>query len=113
MLRRNANSSLRVFVVWEPVLPTDWARPSASITSNVADSRASHFWDAQHRLSTLYGGRGNLKNIAMSSDIGFKMTGVIWDAAVVYPPGVRWGSRADRLIAPVYRYADSLVRGGG
>jgi hypothetical protein len=48
---------IRIFVVWEPVLPTEWSRPDASITSNVADNRALHYWDYTHRLSGMYGTR--------------------------------------------------------
>jgi hypothetical protein len=58
--------------IWKPVLPTDWGRPVPSITSNVADPRATYYWDPEHRLSSLYGGRDNLTNLASTTEIGSK-----------------------------------------
>jgi hypothetical protein len=109
MLSRNTDARIRVFVVWEPVLETDWRRPGDSITSMIPDARAVHFWDADRRLSTLYGGPASAGTLAPVSTVGFKMTNVIWDAVLVYPPGVSWGARAQRLAAPVYKYAGSLL----
>jgi hypothetical protein len=111
-MHRNATADIRIFVIWEPVLPTDWSRPDASITSNVPDRRALHYWDPNRRLSALYGSSANAANLAATSTISFKMKDVIWDAALVYPPGARWGAHAERLVAPVYKYADSLLTGG-
>jgi len=51
VLRANQGADVRVFVIWEPVLLTDWRRPSQSQTSYVPDRRATHFWDLDRRLS--------------------------------------------------------------
>lgn len=109
MLRRNPAGGIRAFVIWEPVLQTDWSRPDPSITALVADNRAIHFWDHDRRLSALYGGASSAPTVAAISTVNFKMTNVIWDAALVYSPGAHWGSRAHRLVAPVYKSADSLL----
>ena len=91
------------------MLQTDWSRPDPSITALVPDNRAVHFWDHNRRLSALYGGASSAPTLAGISTVNFKMTGVIWDAALVYSPGANWGARARRIVAPVYKSADLLL----
>jgi hypothetical protein len=100
VLRRNASAGVRVFVIWEPVLETDWGDPGQRITGYVPDARAVHFWDPARRLSSLLGGAPRLDHLAADRSIGFRMNEVIWDAALVYPPGAKWGDRARPLVAP-------------
>jgi len=109
VLQQNPRANVRVFVVWEPVLPTDWRRPGPSQTAYIPDPRASHFWDLDRRLSAMYGGAANHDALAVSRQVGFRMKDVVWDAALVYPPGVRWGQQANSLVAPVVRYRDQLA----
>ena len=97
-----------MFVVWEPVLPTDWGRPSPSLTGFVPDPRAKHFWDPQRKLSALLGGAPALGGLAGERKIGFHMNTVIWDAALVYPPGGRLGPGAKLLVAPVVKFRSDL-----
>ena len=78
---------MRTFVVWEPVLPTDWGSPTRGVLARVHDTRAIQFWDRRHLLSKTLGGpehfaRGNLVN-----KINFGMRRVIWDFVAIYPPG--------------------------
>ena len=108
LLSANAGANVRVLVVWEPVLLTDWRKPGESQTSYVPDSRATHFWDLDHRLSAMYGGPPNLDALAGTRQKGFRMKDVIWDTALVYPPGVRWGQQAKLLVAPVVKFRDLL-----
>lgn len=110
VLSANAGAKVRVWVVWEPVLLTDWRRPGESQTSYVPDPRATHFWDFDHRLSALYGGPANLDALAATKQKGFRMKDVIWDTALVYPPGIRWGQPAKLLVAPVVKFRE-LVAG--
>jgi hypothetical protein len=37
------------------------------------------------------------------------MQDVLWDAALVYPPGARWGSPARLLVAAVVKYRGELA----
>ena len=108
VLRANPRANVRVFVVWEPVLPTDWRRPAAAQTSYVPDRRAAHYWDIGRRLSALYGGSANLDSLAQTVHKGFRMKDVVWDTALVYPPGARWGGAAKLLVAPVVKFRDEL-----
>lgn len=110
VLHTNPRANVRVFVVWEPVLVTDWRRPGASQTSYVPDRRAVHFWDIGRRLSALYGGSANLDALAETRQKGFRMKDVVWDTALVYPPGTRWGQPAKLLVAPVVKFRDDLAK---
>ena len=110
MLRAIPAANVRVFVIWEPVLLTDWRRPSAAQTSYVPDRRATHFWDIDRRLSALYGGPAKKETLAETHQLAFRMKDVIWDTALVYPPGVRWGQSAKLMVAPVVKYKDQLER---
>ncbi len=74
---------LRVLVVWEPVLATDWAPPTSSVLARISDARAAQYWDHDRVLS---------QKILAS---GFKnpLSGpVVWDAVGLFAPGVRWES---------------------
>jgi hypothetical protein len=42
--------------------------------------------------------------LADRREIAFKMKDVVWDAALVYAPGVKWGARAESLVAPVFKF---------
>ena len=99
---------MRVFVVWEPVLATAWGTPSQALTSYVPDPRVAHFWDRDRRLSALFGGVEKLGSLAAVEKVGFRMKDVVWDAALVYAPGERWGAKAKALVAPVMKYKADL-----
>jgi hypothetical protein len=107
-LKARPMAGVRAFVVWEPVLPTDWGAPSPSLTSFVSDRRAAHFWDRKRRLSAAMGGPAAVSKLALESKIEFGMKDVIWDVAFVYPPGARWGDRATTAFAPVVDFAEEL-----
>ena len=110
MLKKNPEAGVKVFVIWEPVLQTDWNRPGDSITANIPDGRASHYWDPNRRLSTLYGGPAKIASIAATETVKFRMSGVVWDSAVVYPPGIQWGHSGKLLVAPVFKFSETLLQ---
>ena len=67
---------MRVFVVWEPVLPTDWSSPSTAALSRVSDLRAAQFWD-----------KGRLISHSMGEH---DRRSIVWDYVAVYPAGAVW-----------------------
>jgi hypothetical protein len=109
VLRANGRKDLRVFVIWEPVLMTDWGTPSPSLTSYVPDARALHYWDRGRRLSAMFGGAAKLPSLARMEQVGFRMKDVVWDTALLYPAGTEWGQPAKLLLAPVIEYQDELT----
>jgi hypothetical protein len=51
ILKQTQSDSVRVFVVWEPMLPTDWYRPTRPTLKRVSDTRAVQFWDKSHLIA--------------------------------------------------------------
>jgi hypothetical protein len=89
MLERTSNTKVRVFAVWEPILPTDWIEPSRLTLNRFADSRVRQFWDKSHALAQV---------MADASDSQPKpkccnRKGVLWDLIAVYPAGAVWNDR--------------------
>ena len=76
LLEEQHDRRIRVFVIWEPVLPTDLAAPSTMTLKRISDMRASQYWDKEHLISKSLGER--------DSD------SVVWDYVAVYQPGELW-----------------------
>lgn len=96
MLRDVHDPNVRVFVVWEPVLVTDWHAPGAGAVGRVPDARVRQFWDPRHALSQ-----------------AIRRGRVVWDFVAIYPAGVRWGDKfpaAQFAGAPVVRVIDDFRR---
>ena len=96
MLRDLHDPNVRVFVVWEPVLFTDWRAPGAGTVRRIPDARVTQFWDQRRTLSQ-----------------AIRRGPVVWDYVAIYPPGVRWGDAypaAQFSGAPVVRVSDDFRR---
>lgn len=65
-----------MFVVWEPVLPTDFGAPSTFTLKRISDPKVSQYWDKTHLVSQLLGQRDS--------------SSVVWDYVAVYQPGKLW-----------------------
>jgi hypothetical protein len=76
MIHEFASKPVRVFVIWEPVLPTDWSSPSTAALRRVSDARATQFWD-----------KGRLVSHSMGEH---DSDSVVWDYIAVYVPGAVW-----------------------
>ncbi len=74
LLNEHREGKIRVFVIWEPVLPTDLAAPSTMTLKRISDARASQYWDKEHLVSKSIG----------------EEDGVVWDYVAVYPQGKLW-----------------------
>ena len=76
LLSEQRDSKIRVFVIWEPVLPTDLGAPSTMTLRRVSDLRGSQYWDKEHVVSRLLGEQDR--------------SSVVWDYVAVYEPGKLW-----------------------
>ncbi|MGO4880783.1 MAG: hypothetical protein ACLP59_08180 [Bryobacteraceae bacterium] len=88
--------NVRVFVVWEPVLITDWHAPGAGALERIADARATQFWDRGRALSNV-----------------IRHGPVVWDWVAIFPPGVCWDGAFPTPQfsgAPVVRVSDEFRR---
>ena len=86
---------MRAFVIWEPVLPTDWSAPSTAALSRISDTRAAQFWD-----------KGRLISHSMGEH---DRRSVVWDYIAVYPAGAVWEDRPPESLyhgGPVVRVTE-------
>jgi hypothetical protein len=71
---------LRLFVVWEPILPKDSVDALDDASDMVKDEwRALQFWDPNAESG---------KRIKRLFDL--KIINPAWDTYLLYPPGVKW-----------------------
>jgi len=76
LLDEQRDQRIRVFVIWEPVLPTDLASPSTRTLVRISDVRASQYWDKERLISRALG----------ETDAN----SIVWDYVAVYQPGKLW-----------------------
>jgi hypothetical protein len=101
---------VRVLVVWEPILATDWRPPSERAATRIADSRGRQFWDPKHVVSA------ELKHRALSPTQSRPdcciQKGFYWDEAILYPAGAHWKDAPPSVFwnGPVVKVIPSLDR---
>jgi len=91
LLREINSKDVRVFVIWEPVLATDFTAPSTAALARIPDLRTSQYWDRKRALSHLLGERDR--------------SSVVWDYIAVYAPGPLWQDAPPKSV-----YSDHPVR---
>jgi len=74
-----ADPSLRMYVVWVPILPEDGEAAAHESSALVPDARATHFWDAERALPELF-----------STPLRLPEGWPAWDVYLAYARGVRW-----------------------
>lgn len=83
------NAGLQVLVVWEPILPTDWGRPTTSVLARIHKAGVTQFWEHDHLVA-----REIFRELT-SDPAGPKLRcctsrGNLWDLAAIYPKGALW-----------------------
>lgn len=103
VLKRHPGSNIRVFAIWEPILLTDWNRPTSVVLHLLSDTRAVQMWDRQHLIA------GLVEESEGGQHAGCcKRHGTLWDVIAVYPPGAQWTNSLpdpEFLAGPVVRGA--------
>ncbi|OLD66295.1 MAG: hypothetical protein AUI52_04755 [Acidobacteria bacterium 13_1_40CM_2_68_10] len=89
LLRRSPDASLRVFVVWEPVIWSDLAPPLTTVLRRVSDHRAAQLWD-RGRLVSADLLRAIRAQTGEADSPGRDDDTIVWDCVAIYPPGARW-----------------------
>jgi hypothetical protein len=86
------NQKLAVFVVWEPVLGSDLGPPSDENIARVSDLRAHQYWDPKLLLSNEFLALTQAFPEKFSEEHKKELArrNLIWDAVVVFDPGVTW-----------------------
>jgi hypothetical protein len=105
VLKQNPNPRIRVFAVWEPILPTDYSCPGTGVLSRLSDPRVAQYWDKDHLFAA------QLEHeLAADADhpkphcCAYK--GIPWDEVAVYAPEAKWDGQLPRaafLDGPVVR----------
>jgi hypothetical protein len=96
VLERYPDADLRVYAVWLPVLATDERFEVAEV---MVDSRVSHYWDAEQRVSDA------LREVAQVPE------GVLlWDAFLLFGPDASWTGRPPEPLARAAPVVNELAR---
>jgi hypothetical protein len=102
---------VRVFVVWEPIIFSDLTLPADSVLRRVTDVRAAQYYDRNHLVSKAL--RAQMLAHGVTGLDYLVKDEYVWDAAAVYPPGLRWenGSapKPDFVGAPVVEVSERLA----
>jgi hypothetical protein len=90
-------------VVWEPILPTDWERPTSAVLGRLHNSRVVQFWDHNHLVAHV------ISRELISDPAGPKphccgLHRNLWDFAALYPKGSLW-----QATPPKAAFADGPV----
>jgi hypothetical protein len=89
-LRRHPELPVRVFVVWQPILPTDWAPPTAFAMNRISDRRAQQYWDPDHVVAKRLAAD---RRAPQPAEDCCERSGVLWDLVALYPKGAAWEER--------------------
>ncbi|HKR27094.1 MAG TPA: hypothetical protein VJS11_06550 [Acidobacteriaceae bacterium] len=89
ILRDHPGDDIRVFAVWEPMLPTDWGRPNTHVLRRLSDPRVVQVWDKGHLIArSIENGAAGRRPACCSRN------GAWWDVLAAYPPGSKWDGTA-------------------
>src|SRR6266851_113849 len=108
MLEQHAGTEVRVFAVWEPILPTDWTAPSSGVLGRLPDARVRQFWDKDQSLAKI------MANSVHTKPKCCARRGILWDLVAVYPPGAVWSDSLPAAVVfdgPVVRMMPLKVDG--
>ena len=93
-----------MFVVWEPILPTDWLPPRGRVQSRISDARVVQFWDKGHLVAK------DMRRQLVSRPNSPPPGGVLWDFAALYGKETKWGDSSPKYAeGPVVYAAPNLA----
>jgi hypothetical protein len=81
---------VRVFVVWEPILSTDWSPPTTFALSRIPDLRVHQYWDPEHLIAQKLAAD---RRAPQPAEDCCERDGILWDLVAVYPKGATWTDR--------------------
>ena len=98
---RVTSKDVAIFVVWQPVLPTDNPQSALQHAAAEKDARVKHYFDTGSRL-----GRAYAAPLATPFDVGGPMA---WDVVLLFDRGTRWKSEPPK--PALYRFPMDLPSG--
>ena len=107
--RASRRPKLRVLVIWEPILRTDWSAPRPGTLARISDGRARQFWDPNHLVS-LQLSRHRVANPGQQGPDCYQ--GLFWDDAILYGPQAHWNDMPVPLFwnGPVWKIIPHLEK---
>ena len=90
LLNKLPDVPVRVFIVWEPILPTDFGAPITAVLNRALDRRVQQYWDKDHVVATQMAADARAPQPEQECCL---RSGVLWDLAAVYPRGTLWDQR--------------------
>jgi hypothetical protein len=111
LLARHREQKVRVLVVWEPILATDWRSPGGGTMARIADQRARQFWDPEHVVSSAWNEFAKQKASEPRPDCCVQK-GIYWDQAILYAPHAHWKNEPPSVFwnGPVVKTIPSLEK---
>lgn len=94
---------MEVLVVWEPILPTDWQKPTSDTLARISDARAAQFWDPTHTVAREIE-QDSPPSAALPPPYCCQSQGFYWDMALIYSPGAVWNTKL-----PIPQFRDGTV----
>jgi len=79
-----------VFVVWEPILVTDWSPPTTFALNRIPDLRAQQYWDPEHVIAKKLAAD---RRAPQPDEECCEQSGILWDLVAVYSKGAMWSDR--------------------
>jgi hypothetical protein len=100
---------VRVLVVWEPILPTDWRPPSGNTLARISDRRVRQFWDANHVVAIALDEIVRRKPLRPEPSCCVQK-GFYWDDAILYAAHAQWKDAPASVFwnGPVVRIVSEL-----
>jgi len=86
LLKQEKSVNLTILVVWEPILASDWSRPTRPVLARISDPRVEQFWDKGHLITKQLD-----QQLSSSQPKCCRHAGTLWDVVALYPQGVQWG----------------------
>jgi hypothetical protein len=108
VLKQNTNRHIRVFAVWEPILPTDYSSPGTAVLGRLSDPRVTQYWDKNHLFAEQLG-RKIEADAAQQKPNCCTRRGIQWDEVAVYSQDTQWDGQLPRAVylnGPVVHSAD-------
>jgi hypothetical protein len=102
---------MRVLVVWEPILATDWRPPGAVALGRISDGRARQFWDPVHLVAAALNEIAKRKP-PQPEPACCVHKGFYWDDAILYEPDAHWRYAPESVFwnGPVFRIIPGLEK---
>ena len=101
---KQESGELTVLVVWEPILPSDWSRPTRPVMARIPDSRVIQFWDMDHLIAEELS-----RQLRTKQPTCCRRSGTLWDLVALYPNGTKWNESEPFYVdGPVYKVEGEL-----